>query len=134
MTRHLDLLTTYQSKGFYGIILDDKSFNSSEYTMSIESQIHLLDREDDTQVHCRYKVAQIPAHTPLIITSNKHPTQVVALHDPAVERRVTCMLMVSPHEFQLYEYSATATAHSYVRPLRSVPVVDCDENSFLNLE
>jgi len=130
MTSHVDLLRTYQSNSYHGIILDDMSFTH----LATEHQIHLVDREDDRQIHCRYGVAQIPAHTPLIITSNRHPTQVVSLHVPAIERRCTCMLMVSPSEYSLYEYSDTAIAPSYSRPLRTVPVVDCEENSYLHLD
>lgn len=129
MTRHLDLLRIYQSKSFHGIILDDMSFTH----LATEHQIHLVDREDDTQIHVRYGVAQIPANTPLIITSNRHPTQIVALHVPAIERRCTCMLMVSPHEYRLYNYSATATSANYTRPLRTLPVVDCEEDTYLRL-
>lgn len=127
MTRHLDPLVTYQSKGYKGIILDDMSFNSGEYTMKPEAQIHLLDREDDTQIHCRYRVAEIPAHTPTIITSNKHPTQVVALHDPAIERRCLCMLMVSAHEFHEYTYIATSTSLNYQR--YSLPQVEASSST-----
>lgn len=134
MTRHLDLLTTYQSKGYHGLILDDMSFNSGEYTMKTESQIHLLDRADDTQIHCRYRVAEIPAHTPTIITSNKHPTQVVALHVPAIERRCFCVLMVSPTEYHIYNYVPTATSVNYQRyshaASSSTPLSDFQVNEY----
>jgi len=110
MTRHLDLLKNYQSKGYSGIILDDMSFAH----LAVEHQIHLLDRTDDTQIHIRYGVAEIPSGTPVIITSNKPPDQIVSLHVPAIERRCTCMLMVSPNEYELLQkYHYPAVAHCY---------------------
>jgi len=109
MTRHVDLLRTYQSKGYHGLILDDMSFTH----LQPEHQIHLLDRTDDTQVHCRYGVAEIPAATPTIITSNKHPTQIVSLHVPAIERRCFCVHMVSPNEFQIYNFEYGAISLNY---------------------
>lgn len=109
MTRHIDKLRDYKRLGFKGIILDDMSFN---HLKEPELQIHLLDRADETQVHCRYGVAEIPAETPVIITSNKHPTQIVMLHVPAVERRCFCVQMVSVNEFHVYKYDVFAAARA----------------------
>jgi len=110
MTRQLDLLRKYQSKGYYGIILDDMSFTHLEP----EHQIHLLDRADDTQIRVRYAVAEIPAATPLIITSNRPPEQIISLHNPAIARRCTCINMVSPTEYHVYTYQDNALAYGYV--------------------
>lgn len=83
LTRHLDLLADY-SLGYDGIILDDMSFNH----LHDEAQIALLDLAFDSQVHVRYRVARIPAGTPRIITTNRHPLEVIRLGNPAIARRV----------------------------------------------
>lgn len=83
MTRHLDMLRKYRKDLYHGIILDDMSFDH----LHDEAQIALLDRTDTTQVHVRYGVATIPEGTPVIITTNKDPTDVVRLENKAIWRR-----------------------------------------------
>lgn len=84
LTRHLDLLATYDPERNQGIILDDMSFSH----LHDEAQIALLDVELSTQVHVRYRVANIPAGTPRILTSNRLPCDVLRLSNPAIARRV----------------------------------------------
>lgn len=85
LTRHLDKLRDYSSGRYTGIILDDMTFGH----IHDEAQIALIDRHEDTQVHVRYSVAEIPAGTPMIVTSNKHPAEVFKIENPAIKRRLT---------------------------------------------
>lgn len=50
-----------------GLVFDDMSFNQ----WPAGSIIHLLDREQDRSIHCRYANAEIPAKLPKIFTSNR---------------------------------------------------------------
>jgi len=50
-----------------GIVFDDMSFKH----WAPESIIHLLDREHDRSIHCRYTNAEIPAGLPKIFTHNR---------------------------------------------------------------
>lgn len=84
--RHADKLKDFDPtlhKG--GIILDDLTFIHWPRT----SQIHLLDVCDDTQVHCRYACAEIPAGTKRIITTNEEPHCILFTGDAAIQRRLT---------------------------------------------
>lgn len=85
LTRHMDLLRSFDPAVHEGIILDDMSLKH----LHDEAQIALLDRHEDTQVHVRYSVAEIPAGTPLIITSNKQPDFIINTVNPAIVRRCT---------------------------------------------
>lgn len=101
-TKHLDLLRTkkYPSNHF-GIIYDEGNLSH----LHQEAQIAFLDREFDTEVHVRYGVAEIPAGHPVIITSNRRPDEIMALWNPAVQRRVDCVLMLEHNQFVPYVYS-----------------------------
>lgn len=87
LTRHLDKLREYDPVRYTGIILDDMAFGH----LHREAQIALVDRHEDTQIHVRYSVAEIPAGTPVIITSNRNPSGVLTWDDPAIARRVYCV-------------------------------------------
>lgn len=84
LTRHLDPLAAYSEGRHSGIILDDMSFHH----LHDEAQIALLDVELSTQVHVRYRVADIPAGTPRILTTNRLPCDILRLSNPAIARRV----------------------------------------------
>lgn len=99
MTRHLDLLSKYKGSGYHGIILDDVKLKHKGSFR--ESELAVLERVDATQIHIRYKVAEIPPGTPMIITSNLEPSESMSMHDAAIARRVTCVRMISPQEFQV---------------------------------
>lgn len=86
MVSHMDKLRDYKT-GYHGIIFDDMSFNH----LHREAQIHLVDLGEDRQIHVRYGVAEIPAGTPRIITTNLEPAQVIGWLDPAIKRRLTCI-------------------------------------------
>lgn len=81
---HMDQLKTYaisSGEGSYDIIIfDDMSFAHMPRT----AQIHISDWDHDRTIHCRYRPAFIPAHTPKVILCNEYPFT----HDPAVTRRV----------------------------------------------
>jgi len=94
MTTHLDLLTMNTNDG---IIFDDMAFKHLHH----EAQIALLDCEYDRQIHIRYKVATIKAHTPKIITSNKLPHEIVNVDHPAIARRITLVHVPKKSEFIL---------------------------------
>lgn len=85
LVRHLDKLREYSNGKYKGIILDDMAF----LHLHDEAQIALLDRDEDTQVHVRYTVAEIPAGTPVICTSNRYPGEVFNTTKGAIRRRLT---------------------------------------------
>lgn len=85
LVRHLDKLRDYAGGKYKGIILDDMAF----LHLHDEAQIALLDRDEDTQVHVRYTVAEIPAGTPVICTSNRYPGEVFNTTKGAIRRRLT---------------------------------------------
>lgn len=84
LTRHLDTLATYSSTRFNGVVLDDMAFKH----LHREAQIALVDTYFTTQIHVRYKVAELPKGTPRIVTTNRHPEEIFDLSDPAIRRRV----------------------------------------------
>lgn len=83
MTSHLDLLARYDPENFTGVILDDMSFNH----LHREAQLALVDRFEDRQIHVRYRVAELPSETPVIITTNQSPGFILNLSDKAIARR-----------------------------------------------
>lgn len=89
LTRHLDLLASYTSTKYHGVVLDDMAFKH----LHREAQIALADTHFTTQVHVRYKVATLPKGTPRILTTNRHPEEVFDLSDPAVARRIQTIHM-----------------------------------------
>lgn len=95
LTRHLDKLRDYSPGRYTGIILDDMSFKH----LHREAQIALVDRHEDTQVHVRYAVAEIPAETPVIITTNSLPSSILHMDDPAIARRVYVVHMKGIGQF-----------------------------------
>lgn len=54
-----------------------------------EGQIHLVDTADESQVHARYEMVEIPAGTPRIITTNLMPSEIFAWENEAIRRRCT---------------------------------------------
>lgn len=66
LVRHMDALAEFNSKVHDGIVFDDMSF----LHMPVEARIHLLDMEEFSDIHIRYRTARIPAHTPRFFTHN----------------------------------------------------------------
>lgn len=81
---HMDGLRQY-GPSYHGVIFDDMAFTH----LHREAQIHLCDLGEDRQIHVRYSVAELPAGTPRIITTNREPEQVLLVTDPAIARRCT---------------------------------------------
>lgn len=94
---HLDKLRDFDPKAYGGIIFDDMTF----VHLHREAQIHLVDKEFDRQLHCRYKTAEIPAGTWKIFVSNRYPAEVFLTSDKAIRRRLTIwkMLSIGVYEF-----------------------------------
>lgn len=88
VVRHIDELNNLHDE-HDGIVFDDMSFtNRPPNTI-----IHLLDWDEVSQIHCRYKNAVIPAHTRKIFTYNdENPFyerfQVSSEQMEAIERRL----------------------------------------------
>jgi len=83
--RHLDVLRCFR-KGFHrSIIFDDMAFDH----MPRQTQIYVVDQNQDAQIHCRYGYARVPAHTIKIFTANSWPF----VEDPAIRRRVHLVLV-----------------------------------------
>lgn len=80
---HGDTMQTFCPKRYTGIIFDDMSFKH----WPRENQIHVVDQDNDAQLHCRYFNANIPAGTPKTITTNLKWDQIL-LDDPAIIRRI----------------------------------------------
>lgn len=97
MTTHLDLLARYDSDNYDGIILDDMSFSH----LHREAQLALVDRFEDRQIHVRYRIAEIPAGTPVIITTNQSPSFILNLSDPAIKRRCIAVEMFAIGKYKL---------------------------------
>ena len=76
---HLDCLKDYDPGFHKSIIFDDVSF----LHMPREAQIHIVDTFDPRSIHCRYRVANVPAKTPKCFTANRR----ILLDDPAINRR-----------------------------------------------
>lgn len=81
LVSHLDRLAkSYDPNVHKSIIFDDMVFKH----MPVQAQIHLVDFHMPRDIHCRYRVASIPAGVPKIFTCNERPFE----QHPAVERRI----------------------------------------------
>jgi len=77
---HMDDLKGFKSGEHKSIIFDDVNINH----FPRESQIHVLDFYDPRSIHCRHRVAEIPAGVYKCFTSNVEP---MLLSDEAIRRR-----------------------------------------------
>jgi len=85
LVSHIDSLKNLTEK-HDGIVFDDMSFAH----LPRESVIHLLDWDEDREIHCRYRCATIPKHTRKIFTSNKTFAEVFPYDETnAIRRRIT---------------------------------------------
>lgn len=66
MISHIDSLKEYDPEIHNGIIFDD--FNCDH--LFREAVIHLLDIDNDREIHIRYGTARIPKNTKKIFTTN----------------------------------------------------------------
>lgn len=66
---HIDDLKLFKPSFHKSIIFDDMSF----IQWPLQSQIHLVDRDQPRSIHVRYGVAKLPANTEKIFTCNTFP-------------------------------------------------------------
>lgn len=85
LVSHLDQLGHFLPEKHTGIVFDDMSFRH----LPRESQIHLVDTENERAIHIRYGVGIIPAGTKKVFTTNIHGGNIVDLDDGAIKRRVS---------------------------------------------
>jgi len=84
--RHLDDLKDLDA-ACASIIFDDMDFRHLPRT----TQIQLVDRENPCSIHCRHRVARIPAGVQRVFTGNS----LMFIDDPAIQRR--CIHWVDGH-------------------------------------
>lgn len=82
LIRHMDALAAYDPSLYDGIIFDDMSFKHLPRT----AQIHIVDVDNDSDIHIRYSTVFIPAGTKKIFTTND--MTFFDLEDPAIKSRV----------------------------------------------
>jgi len=63
---HLDELSRFNKAVHDGIVFDDMSFSH----LPRNTQIYLLDQDNNRAIHVRYKTAKLPKHTKKIFTTN----------------------------------------------------------------
>lgn len=91
---HMDTLKQFDPNVHDGIIFDDMTF--AHYPR--EAVIHLLDWEEDRDIHCRFQNAFIPKETRKIFCSNKSFNDTFGKDmdsDEAVTRRISDWLEVT---------------------------------------
>jgi hypothetical protein len=66
---HIDDLKLFKPSFHKSIIFDDMSF----IQWPLQSQIHIVDRDQPRSIHVRYGVAKLPANTEKIFTCNSFP-------------------------------------------------------------
>jgi len=103
--RHIDRLRDYDPEKHHGVIFDDMNFQGDPYTKKgawpRESQIHLVDQDEDSDIHCRYACALLPEGTPRIFTTNLPPKDMLMTADEAIARRVVIWYMISVNKFEV---------------------------------
>lgn len=91
---HMDTLKQFNPDEHDGIIFDDMTF--AHYPR--EAVIHLLDWEEDRDIHCRFQNAFIPKETRKIFCSNKSFNDTFGNNmenDEAVTRRISDWLVLT---------------------------------------
>lgn len=78
---HIDTLKEFRAGYHQSVIFDDVSFTHTPIT----NQIALADYTDPRAIHCRHRVAHIPAGIQKIFTCNEDPLEV---EHEAIKRRV----------------------------------------------
>lgn len=84
LVSHIDQLSDFKPDFHSGIIFDDMSFLHHPR----ESQIHLLDQDNDRAIHIRYGIGFIPKNTRKVFTTNVTNGHIFDLNDGAIKRRV----------------------------------------------
>lgn len=86
---HMDKLKEYDPNLHDGIIFDDISFSH----LPPDAIIHILDIDNDRQIHCRFTTAEIPANTKKIFVHNRRDIfkpihSINEEQEAAIERRL----------------------------------------------
>ena len=81
---HIDKLLDFVDGYHEGIIFDDMKFEH----VPREAQIHIVDRDNDREIHCRYRCAHIPKGIKKIFVCNIQNGRIFDLDDKAIRRRV----------------------------------------------
>lgn len=81
LCKHIDKLTEFRRDYHKSIVFDDAKFAH----LPRETQLQLCDFENQTQVHVRYGVAEIPARVPRLFLCN--PECEPFIEDPAIQGR-----------------------------------------------
>lgn len=92
---HVDKLRAFDPAVHDCIIFDDMNFSH----WPRESQIHLVDNDEERDIHMRYTIASIPAGVARIITTNLNPLSILNCADPAIARRVLIVEMGQNRRF-----------------------------------
>lgn len=85
--RHIDDLKNFRAGFHVSIIFDDMSFCgdvNGKGAWPRTSQIHLVDFDCGSSIHCRYSTAFIPKNVFRLFTCNEYPFS----DDPAIQRRI----------------------------------------------
>lgn len=91
IVNHLDRLKELSDE-HDGIIFDDMSFTH----IPREAQIHLVDNEDEKEIHLRYENAIIPEGTKKIMITNVENGEIVDLEDEAIKQRCRVVHVEGP--------------------------------------
>lgn len=82
--RHIDVLRSFRPGYHKCIVFDDMSFTHMPPT----AQIHLVDWQDSSHIHCRYGHATIPEGTLRFFTCNTFPFATDGPESLAINRRI----------------------------------------------
>jgi len=91
LIRHIETLKSVRNFS-KGIIFDDMDFTKKPYDWARGAQIHLVDWDHDSEIHCRYSNIYIPRHTKKIFCCNERPLIV----DGAIDRRINVLRVHDP--------------------------------------
>lgn len=87
--RHIDVLRSFRPDYHKSIVFDDMSFCH----MPPQAQIHLVDWQDTSHIHCRYGHATIPEGTLRFFTCNVFPFTTEGPEAAAIARRIHQILL-----------------------------------------
>lgn len=93
---HIDGLARFRCGKYDAIIFDDVSF----LHIPDRSQLHLVDQDNDRDIHIRYGIVTIPANTPKFFMHNNKKGVVNYWEFPEIRRRVDiCKMTKTSYSF-----------------------------------
>lgn len=92
LVSHMDGLTKFDAATHDGIVFDDMSFRH----LPRESQIHVVDQDNNRDIHARYQCASIPRHTKKIFTCNEESHPIFKVDDTAIDTRIRQIFLDGP--------------------------------------